>query len=57
MSKFSAILGTHLLLYIIGFAITLDFNPLHWYLFTTWFGRFVLVIAEIGMIEELMDTD
>jgi hypothetical protein len=36
--------------YLLGSFIALDFNPYHWWAFTTTFGRILMVIVEVSIL-------
>jgi hypothetical protein len=62
MERFFNFLYTHSIpiillaaFYLIGWYITLDYNPTHWVLFTTMFGRVMSVFLFFGYIRVILD--
>lgn len=47
MKKLGVLILVHLLFYLLGSFIAWDFNPLNWWLFTSWVGRILFLIFEI----------
>jgi hypothetical protein len=51
------------LYYLVGSFIAMDWNPMNWWLLTSFFGRIILVALEIGILvnvprfwEEIMNS-
>jgi FtsH-binding integral membrane protein len=41
--------------YLLGAFIAWDFNPMHWWLFNTTFGRVIAIILELCIISAIPD--
>ena len=41
--------------YLLGSFIAWDFNPMHWWLFTSTFGRVIAIILELGILSSIPD--
>ncbi len=53
--KTIAWLVIHVVLYLLGSFIALDFNPIHWVIFSGEFGRFICVVLEIWILVEWVE--
>lgn len=57
MKKLGMFISVHLILYLLGSFIAWDLNPLHWWLFTSSFGRVIFLIFEIYGIGNYLSED
>ena len=56
MKKLGVFVLVHSIFYLIGSFIAWDFNPLNWWLFTSWGGRCLFLFFEIyGVGNYLLD--
>ncbi len=47
----------HLVVYLIGSFIAWDWNPLHWWIFTSSFGRILFLLFEMTCILNYLSED
>jgi hypothetical protein len=57
MGKLVMLILVHLLFYLFGSFIAWDFNPLNWWLFTSWVGRGLFLIFEIYGVGNYLSDD
>ena len=57
MKKLGAFLLVHSVLYLIGCFIAWDINPLHWWIFTSSFGRILFLLFEMTCIVNYLSED
>lgn len=57
MKKLGVLVLSHLIFYLVGSFIAWDINPLHWWLFTSSFGRVLFLLFEIYGIGNFLADD
>lgn len=57
MKKLGTFILVHSIVYLLGSFIAWDLNPLNWWLFTSWVGRVLFVIFELGCIFNILLED
>jgi hypothetical protein len=57
MKKIAAFIFIHLVIYLIGSFIAWDWNPLHWWIFTSSFGRMLFLLFEVMGIFSYLSED
>jgi len=57
MKDISGVIFLHLVVYLIGSFIAWDWNPLHWWIFTSSFGRILFLIFEMIGIFKCLSED
>jgi hypothetical protein len=57
MKKLGTLISIHLIFYFIGSFIAWDLNPLNWWLFTSWFGRVLILFFEIYGVGNYLSED
>jgi len=57
MKEIAGFIFLHLVVYLIGSFIAWDWNPLHWWIFTSSFGRILFLIFEMTCFFNYLSED